>query len=28
MVPAYAASLAKSQGYDVVWMDGIAEEKR
>ena len=25
MVPAYAASLAQSKGYDVVWMDGIAE---
>ena len=25
MVPAYAASLAKSRGYDVVWLDGIAE---
>lgn len=23
MVPAYAASLAKQRGYDVVWMDGI-----
>lgn len=23
MVPAYAASLAKKRGYDVVWMDGI-----
>lgn len=27
MVPAYAASLAKSRGYDVVWMDGIAERE-
>jgi len=27
MVPAYAASLAKSKGYDVLWMDGIAEKK-
>ena len=27
MVPAYAASLAKERGYDVVWMDGIAEKK-
>lgn len=27
MVPAYAASMAKSRGYDVYWMDGIAEEK-
>jgi len=27
MVPAYTASLAKSRGYDVVWMDGIAERK-
>lgn len=26
MVPAYAASLAKERGYDVVWLDGIAEE--
>lgn len=26
MVPAYAASLAQKRGYDVVWMDGIAEE--
>ncbi len=26
MVPAYAASLLKSQGYDVMWDDGIAEE--
>src|SRR3989344_4085559 len=26
MVPAYAASLAKANGYDVVWLDGIAEE--
>lgn len=26
MVPAYAASLAKQRGYDVVWLDGIAEE--
>ncbi len=25
MVPAYAASLAKQSGHDVVWMDGIAE---
>lgn len=25
MVPAYAASLAQSKGYDVVWLDGIAE---
>lgn len=24
MVPAYAASLAKQRGYDVVWLDGIA----
>ena len=28
MVPAYAASLAKSKGYEVVWMDGIAEKKK
>ncbi len=27
MVPAYAASLAQSKGYDVAWMDGIAEKK-
>ncbi|MFC1756113.1 B12-binding domain-containing radical SAM protein [Patescibacteria group bacterium] len=27
MVPAYAASVAQKAGYDVVWMDGIAEEK-
>ena len=27
MVPAYAASLAQSKGYEVVWMDGIAEKK-
>ncbi len=27
MVPAYAASLAKQRGHDVVWMDGIAEKK-
>ncbi|MBI2620999.1 radical SAM protein [candidate division WWE3 bacterium] len=26
MVPAYAASLAKVRGYDVLWLDGIAEE--
>ncbi|HBG65469.1 MAG TPA: B12-binding domain-containing radical SAM protein [Treponema sp.] len=26
MVPAYAASLLKSKGYDVVWNDAIAEE--
>ena len=26
MVPAYAASLAQERGYDVVWLDGIAEE--
>ncbi|KKU50677.1 MAG: hypothetical protein UX73_C0017G0005 [candidate division WWE3 bacterium GW2011_GWC1_47_10] len=26
MVPAYAASLARQRGYDVVWFDGIAEE--
>lgn len=26
MVPAYAASQAKEKGYDVVWLDGIAEE--
>jgi radical SAM superfamily enzyme YgiQ (UPF0313 family) len=27
MVPAYAATLLKNAGYDVVWDDGIAEEK-
>lgn len=27
MVPAYAASLLKKAGYDVVWDDAIAEEK-
>jgi len=27
MVPAYAATLLKKSGYDVVWDDGIAEEK-
>jgi len=27
MVPAYSASMAKSKGYDVYWMDGIAQEK-
>ena len=27
MVPAYAASLLKKNGYDVKWMDGIAEKK-
>lgn len=27
MVPAYAASLLKQHGYQVFWMDGIAEEK-
>ena len=26
MIPAYAASLAKERGYDVLWMDGIASE--
>lgn len=26
MVPAYAASQAQEKGYDVVWLDGIAEE--
>jgi radical SAM superfamily enzyme YgiQ (UPF0313 family) len=26
MVPSYAASLLKDQGYDVMWDDGIAEE--
>lgn len=25
VVPAYAASLVQSKGYDVIWMDGIAE---
>lgn len=28
MVPAYAASLAQERGYDVYWMDGIAEQKK
>lgn len=27
MVPAYSATVAQEAGYDVVWMDGIAEEK-
>ncbi len=27
MVPAYAASMAKSKGYDVVWMDGIGAKQ-
>jgi len=27
MVPAYAASMAKHRGYDVVWMDGIAAKQ-
>ena len=27
MVPAYAASNAKAHGYQVKWMDGIAEEQ-
>jgi radical SAM superfamily enzyme YgiQ (UPF0313 family) len=27
MVPAYAASLAQERGYDVIWMDGIAEQQ-
>jgi len=27
MVPAYAATLLKNAGYDVIWDDGIAEEK-
>ncbi|RJR26221.1 radical SAM protein [candidate division WWE3 bacterium] len=27
MVPAYAASLAKVRGYDVVWMDGIGAKQ-
>lgn len=27
MVPAYAASFLKENGYDVAWMDGIAERK-
>ena len=26
MIPAYAASLLKSKGYEVFWDDGIAEE--
>lgn len=25
MVPAYAATLLKSRGHDVAWLDGIAE---
>lgn len=28
MVPAYAATMAKDSGYDVIWMDGIAEKMR
>jgi len=28
MVPAYAASLAQERGYEVHWMDGIAEGKK
>lgn len=27
MVPAYAATLLKVHGYDVIWDDGIAEKK-
>lgn len=27
MIPAYAATIAKERGYEVVWMDGIAEKK-
>ena len=27
MVPAYAASNLKDKGYEVYWMDGIAEKK-
>lgn len=27
MVPAYAASLVKTKGYEVYWVDGIAEKK-
>ena len=27
MVPAYAATLLKNTGYEVIWDDGIAEEK-
>lgn len=26
MVPAYAATLLKSKGYEVIWNDAIAEE--
>ncbi|MCL4486903.1 MAG: radical SAM protein [Chloroflexi bacterium] len=26
MVPAYAASLLKANGYDVMWLDGISEQ--
>jgi radical SAM superfamily enzyme YgiQ (UPF0313 family) len=28
MVPAYAASLAKQNGFEVIWLDGIAERKK
>ena len=27
MIPAYFASLAKSEGYQVAWLDGISEKK-
>ena len=27
MVPAYAATLLKKSGYEVIWDDGIAEKK-
>ena len=27
MVPAYAATLLKNEGYEVIWDDAIAEEK-
>jgi radical SAM superfamily enzyme YgiQ (UPF0313 family) len=27
MIPAYAATLLKNNQYEVIWMDGIAEEK-
>lgn len=28
MIPAYAASLAKSKGYDVIWVDGIGAKQK
>jgi|GEM_PF-5639164 thiamine biosynthesis protein ThiC len=27
MIPAYAATLLKKEGYEVIWDDAIAEEK-